>query len=192
MSWTDEIWKITYLNGNQIMVSSFGRIMGFSGRILKPQITGNGYLAIKYWNGEYISSKLIHRIVAEAFIPNPKGKPEVDHIDTDRTNNHVDNLRWVTRSENFKNPLTVKKKSKLMTGRLISEETRRKMSESHKGKGGRPVVMFDSSGVFIEEFKTVTDACEKLKFRKEDVYRCLSRKSRNYKNLIFKYKEDLL
>jgi hypothetical protein len=174
------------------MVSSFGRIMGFSGRILKPQITGNGYLAIKYWNGEYISSKLIHRIVAEAFIPNPKGKPEVDHIDTDRTNNHVDNLRWVTRSENFKNPLTVKKKSKLMTGRLISEETRRKMSESHKGKGGRPVVMFDSSGVFIEEFKTVTDACEKLKFRKEDVYRCLSRKSRNYKNLIFKYKEDLL
>jgi GMP synthase PP-ATPase subunit len=79
-----------------------------------------------------------------------------------------------------------------MTGRLISEETRRKMSESHKGKGVRPVVMFDSSGVFIEEFKTVTDACEKLKFRKEDVYRCLSRKSRNYKNLIFKYKEDLL
>lgn len=191
MEWTDEIWKIAKLNGKQIMVSSFGRIMGHDGRILKPQLQQNGYYVIKYWNGEYITNKLIHRLVAETFISNPENKPEVDHIDTVRTNNHVDNLRWVTRSENFKNPITVERKRKLTKGKEISDETRRKMSESHKGKG-KPIVVFDFSGVFIQEFIDVPNAAKALGFNKCDIYRSLSRKSRNYKGLIFKYKEDIL
>lgn len=192
MEWTDEVWKIAKLNGKQIMVSSYGRVIGYNGRMLNPQMTQTGYYVVKYWNGEYIANKFVHRLVAETFIPNPENKPEVDHIDTVRTNNHVNNLRWVTRSENFRNPITTKRKSELMKGRIVSEETRRKMSESHKGKGGRPVVMFDLSGVFIDEFHSVAEASIKLNFRKYDIYRSLSNKTRNYKGLIFKYKEDIL
>ncbi len=47
-------------------------------------------------------SRTIHRIVASTFIPNPDNKPEVDHIDGDHFNYKVDNLRWVTHSENMK------------------------------------------------------------------------------------------
>ena len=47
-------------------------------------------------------SRLLHRVVAEAFVPNPNNAPEVDHIDCNKNNNCADNLRWVTRSENMK------------------------------------------------------------------------------------------
>ncbi|MBR1725278.1 MAG: HNH endonuclease [Muribaculaceae bacterium] len=48
----------------------------------------------------------IYVAVAKLFVPNPEGKPQVDHIDTDRKNNRADNLRWVTNQENMLNPTT--------------------------------------------------------------------------------------
>jgi hypothetical protein len=64
----------------------------------------NGYSVVTLHKGsyEYLSFK-IHRLVALHFIENPENKPMVDHIDRDKTNNHISNLRWVTCSENMKN-----------------------------------------------------------------------------------------
>jgi len=60
---------------------------------------GSGYKAVILSNGLRKQFR-INRLVAEAFIPNPDNKPEVNHIDGDKTNNHVNNLEWVTREEN--------------------------------------------------------------------------------------------
>lgn len=92
-------------------VSDYGRVANFNYRntgdsiLMKPFNTKVGYeqIALVDKNGKRVK-KYIHRLVAEAFIPNPKNKPEVDHIDTNRKNNIVDNLRWTTREENFNNP----------------------------------------------------------------------------------------
>lgn len=75
---------------------------------------------------EYISlgrgnKKYVHRLVAEAFLPNPDNLPEVDHIDTNGLNNNVNNLRWCDRLENINNPIT-KERISNNTGWLMQIE----------------------------------------------------------------------
>jgi hypothetical protein len=87
-------------------VSNLGRVKsakvwrGVAGRILAPATNTWGYLCVNLCNNNRSSIHTIHRLVAVTFIPNPDGKPEVDHINRDRTDNQVSNLRWSTRSEN--------------------------------------------------------------------------------------------
>lgn len=73
---------------------------------MKPEVDlrpKRNYLSIRICNkeGKYFRTG-IHRLVAQAFIPNPENKPEVNHIDGNKQNNHVSNLEWTTRSENEK------------------------------------------------------------------------------------------
>jgi hypothetical protein len=92
-------------------VSNYGRIrreakgiMAKVGVIKNAQVNKKtGYTHCKVSGSEGKRSMSLHRLVAEAFIPNPDGLREIDHIDRDKQNNHVDNLRWVTRRENMRN-----------------------------------------------------------------------------------------
>lgn len=106
-----ETWKLWPKN-NMYAVSSNGRVMSrTSGRMLKIQTDKNGYRSYK------ISKKtvLVHRAVAETFIPNPYNLPEVNHIDEDKGNNKVENLNWSTHIDNCnygsRNERTAKTKS---------------------------------------------------------------------------------
>ena len=68
--------------------------------ILKPFSDKDGYLRIKISVNSYQYTRAVHRLVAQAFIPNPENKPEINHIDGNKTNNDVSNLEWATRKEN--------------------------------------------------------------------------------------------
>ena len=112
--WRDVVgWEDFY------MVSSFGRIMskskvvrcGNGTRTLKPQlkrikVRDNGYCEVGLTNLDNRKFALVHRLVAEAFIQNPQNKPLIDHLDRNRQNNNISNLRWCTMSENMLNPMT--------------------------------------------------------------------------------------
>lgn len=109
-----EIWKkIDEFENYEI--SNFGRIRSLprlkrnynskkpyfaGGKILKINIKSNYSLISLRVNGKSFS-RTIHRLVAKAFISNPKNKPEVNHIDSNKHNNHVSNLEWATRDENL-------------------------------------------------------------------------------------------
>ena len=110
-----EEWK--WIDGyeGEYQVSTKGNIKSFKkykeGIILKPKKDGKDkYLMICLSNNGSQKYYLIHRLVAQAFIQNPNNKEEVNHIDGNKKNNNVENLEWVTHSENirhaFENNLT--------------------------------------------------------------------------------------
>jgi hypothetical protein len=85
-----------------VLVSSEGRVKAVDdGREIKICDNGRGYKQVFLMRNGKRHVRLLHRLVAEAFIPNPEGKPEVNHIDLDKGNNRVENLEWCTRSENL-------------------------------------------------------------------------------------------
>lgn len=69
-------------------------------KALKTYTINSGYMCLKLYKNGIKKSVLLHRVIAETFLPNPHSKPEVNHIDGDKSNNAVSNLEWVTSSEN--------------------------------------------------------------------------------------------
>lgn len=96
-----EVFKdIKGCNGYQI--SNYGRVWSAKrNRYLALTPNNRGYLQVKVIaNNGKRKNELVHRLVALHFIDNPENKPEVNHIDRNKENNSVDNLEWVTHSEN--------------------------------------------------------------------------------------------
>lgn len=70
------------------------------GGLLPQFVNAYGYLYVKFRHDGKPKTKLVHRLLAEVFIPNPKGLPAVNHVDGDKGNNDLSNLEWCTHSEN--------------------------------------------------------------------------------------------
>lgn len=126
----EEIWKTVKGYNGYYQVSNTGKVRN-PNKVLTPNVgVKNGYVYVTLRKDK----RLLHRIVAETFIPNPFNKPEVDHINGIRTDNNVCNLRWVTRTENNNNPITKSRFSKSAKGKVINAETKKRMSMSRKGE----------------------------------------------------------
>ncbi len=97
------IWK--YIKGfSDYQIDNTGRIKSFKLgkiRILKPITNNHGYLRIELYKNKVAKAFSVHRLVSEAFIPNPENKPQVNHKDGNKLNNNVENLEWVTNNENY-------------------------------------------------------------------------------------------
>lgn len=118
-----ENWKVAQINSRSIWeVSDQGHVK-CNGK-LYDYSNCKGYVRLNFG--------LLHRKIAELFVPNPDNKPCVDHIDGDKTNNSAKNLRWVTHYENIHNPNTFYKISKSLMGHKIPEQE--KLKHGRKGE----------------------------------------------------------
>ena len=101
---TVEVQQATRVSKNGKVSSGGKRVVELEGKMLTPEEVQGGYFRVTLWSKEGDKAKLrVHRIVAEAYVPNPdpENNDEVDHIDGDPKNNRAYNLRWVTHQENM-------------------------------------------------------------------------------------------
>lgn len=146
-----------------------------SGKILKSHPNHRGYLMVDLYKDGKVKKCVIHRLVAITYVPNPNNFPEIDHIDTNRQNNNVENLRWCTRKENCNNPLSLKhngdsKKGEkhYLYGKSLSKEVKAKMSASHVGhtvseETRRKISNANSGHIMSEEQKQLISESNKGK-----------------------------
>ena len=112
-----ETWKGVKRYEDLYEVSSLGRVRSlpricrklegtvmkaylYEGKILKPYRSHKGYLLVRLYRNDKTKDMTVHRLVAEAFIPNPDNLPQINHKDENKTNNSVENLEWCTNAYN--------------------------------------------------------------------------------------------
>lgn len=177
-----EIWKpVTGFEG-LYEVSDLGNVRSiqFHGKKRIKELSQTpdklGYKRVKLrkWDGSVAGSFQVHRLVAEAFIPNPDDKPQVDHIDTDPSNNNANNLRWVTSLENQQNPITINRLKNNMIG-MNKKGIGPRISAEKK----RKAVIFDD-GTSIIKYPSITQASRETGLSTCSIQRWCSRKVKGW------------
>ncbi len=169
-----EIWKDVAGFEGYYEVSNLGRVRGVERTItatikgrkvprripqrLRPQQKrGNGYLFVALCKDGKKHMMSTHRLVADAFIPNPEKLPMVNHIDEDKTNNCVDNLEWCTPSYNSTYGTGMKRRA---------------------DKRAIPIVAINDTGTVIARFRSGADAERMTNILRSDISSCIHGRSK--------------
>lgn len=164
----EEIWKPVNGYEGYFEISNLGRVKSVERyvrqsnhlrfvpeKIKKIHFNKGGYPCVTLCKDRVSKEKLLHRLLMEAFVPNPEGKTQIDHINTNVKDYRLENLRWVTPKENSNNPLT------LQHGRenIYTPERNRKMNLTRKkGNYIRDIYQYTKDGKFVEYFFSSRDA----------------------------------
>lgn len=164
----EEVWKdikgyeVLYQISTNGRVKSLLKVTKFGNRlkvneeiILNPALGKRGYYVVSLNHNGKSKTFTIHRLIAEAFIPNPENKPCIDHINTIRTDNRIENLRWVTSKENSNNILTLKHSSE-STSKKWKDGCYNNRNNIHY----RKVQQFDREGNLIATYDSIIEASE--------------------------------
>lgn len=164
-----EVWKDIEGYKGIYQVSTYGRVKNYrTNKVLKLTQTAYGYLQVTLCKDGKQKVYKVHRLVAQAFIPNPQNKPQVNHIDEDKENNYVENLEWCTSKENNNHGTR-----NLRAGKTISKVT------------STPIICIET-GV---EFYGINECARKMGLHQSHINNVLKGKRKHTGGYTFKYKE---
>ena len=147
-------------------IDKIGRERYFKGRILKPAFNGHGYLFVNLYDSGKPRMSKVHRLVCEAFHENHDNKPEVNHINEDKTDNRACNLEWCTRGEN------------------VNHGTRNERSGKAQSK---PVAQYAQDGGLIKVWASAMEVERQTGFRHGYICQSANGKFKQAYGFIWKY-----
>lgn len=151
-------------------------IRHYKGRLMKLDKKKNGYLQVMLRRRDIAKQVLVHRLVAEAFIPNTGNLPTVNHKDENKENNRADNLEWCTMEYN----------------NLYGEGHKTRCVNARNGaikKQARPVIQYSLDGKFIAEYFSAMEAGRQTGCRQSGISECCNGKQKTAFGYIWRYKE---
>ena len=143
------------------------REMHYPEKILACVVKKNGYVEMSLQKNDKQMNEKMHRMVAEAFIPNPFCKPHVNHIDCDKLNNRVENLEWCTRKENARHAVE--------NGRYYFPRKNKK------------VMKIDKNGNLLKIYESVKSACADICANENNVMSAINGNQPTAAGYIWKY-----
>ena len=182
----EEIWKDKKDYEGHYQVSNFGRAKSLDryvkgkghslqfkkGRILKPMKDNNGYLKVKLCKDGKEKAFTVHRLVAEAFLPNPHNYSCVNHKDENKQNNNVSNLEWCNSKYNCN----------------FGTRNERVIAKNTNGKLSKTVLQYTLDGVFVREWESAKQAEREGGYQHGHIISVCGGKRNNHKGFIWKYK----
>lgn len=154
-------------------------------KILAP-FDNNGYLRILLINGDKKQKKLIHRLVAETFIPTDDTSLQVNHKNLDKMNNHVDNLEWVTSKENVAHAIEniPERRKQLKEG---MSKIGKQYGKQNGIKSSKPIIQLDLEGNVIKKYDSARQASNELNISYKCISKCCLGKLKTYKGFQWKF-----
>lgn len=170
----EEIWKDVTGYEGLYMVSNLGKVasvlrQGTKGNILTPTINKRGYHFVGLNKDHVRKNFKVHRLVAVAFIPNPCGYSEINHIDGDKSNNCVENLEWTDRKGNMGHARQMG----------VMKNARAKLDEWNSANWKIPVISTNVKTGAERRFDCISDAASALGVQATKISACLKGKRKS-------------
>lgn len=144
-----------------------------SNKFLKPAYTQSGYASVELFNDHGSKRKLVHRLVAEAFLPNPQMLPQINHKDENPRNNHLNNLEWCTAKYNMHYGDGAKTRHLKID---YSKPCYRENAIKNGKVVSKPTLQYDKNGNFIKRYESAKSAGDATGIDYRHIVSCCNKK----------------